>query len=430
MRAEPQDAFNHIAAAAADQQLSIVAAFEGHLDVGLLEAAVAAVSSAEPVLGCRYVPHRRRPTFEPVEASPFVTLTEAADPRVTAIAAAAVPLDPETERAIKVHLVRSGRADALVLTVHHVAADGQGAKAVLGMLAEAYSTLIHGGTPRLPAAGERGQRQILRRSGPLKLIASIRRRKAPRPTWGVPSRGEATTRTYSLLHLAPERLGAVKAYGKARGATVNDVLLAAFYRALFAVLEPEPGKPMIVNASFDLRRYLRDGAGASACNLSSVEPLAVPYDPASPFEATLATVRDQMAAYKAASPGLGSAALLELVWAVGGYARLDAMTGEPMRRGRAYGLSFPFLSNFGILPEDSLAFGGLHPAEAFVLPPASLPPFVMLGASTWRGTLTLAIGYPPDAMDPALVARLLAEVETGLRVTERGVDEAQSCPVR
>lgn len=47
------------------------------------------------------------------------------------------------------------------------------------------------------------------------------------------------------------------------------------------------------------------------------------------------------------------------------------------------------------------------PDDVVVLPPASLPPFVMVGVSTWADRLTLAVGFPPGAMPRDFVTRVL-----------------------
>jgi NRPS condensation-like uncharacterized protein len=406
---EPQDMYNHVAQLSADQQLSIVAAVPGRLDPALLERAAAALLAAEPVLGCRYVEHPRRPRFEPFDAADVAKplVRDAADPRAAAFEWAAVPVDPCAAPPFAVALFRGPATDVLGLRVHHVVTDGQGAKEVAYRFAETYSALARGERPAPARAGSRSGLQVLRRFDPVTLVSAAYQADAGRPTWGVPSVGEPGQRRFEVRTLSPERFGALRAYGKARGATVNDLVVTAVVRALFDALEAPTDRPMLLNVSFDLRRYLPAPPSAAALNLSSIETLAVTRVPGEPFADTLRGVSSRLAELKAGKPGLRGAVLMELMGRLGGYGLLMKAGGEPMLRGRQHGVSFPFVSNFGVLDPARLRLGPLEPAEAVVLPPSSLPPFVMVGVSTWHDRLSLVVGYPPDAMPEGFAARLL-----------------------
>ncbi len=87
----------------------------------------------------------------------------------------------------------------------------------------------------------------------------------------------------STLTLSADRFAAIKELGKKYKATVNDVLLAAFYRALFSTLEFEAGKNLEVSMTVDLRRYLHDKEEAAIRNLKSMIPIKINYDPAQTF---------------------------------------------------------------------------------------------------------------------------------------------------
>lgn len=410
-RLEPQDMYNRIAQLSADQQLSVVAELPGRLDPALLERAAEELVTAEPVLACRYVDDPRRPRFELRDVAevtePFVE--DAEDPHAAAMRWAAVTVDPCADPVFAVALFRGRQADVLALRVHHVATDGQGAKEVAYRFAEAYSALASGERPELPRGGSRSGVQALRRVNPLALVAAAYAPDAGRPTWGVPAAGEPKERVFEVRTLAEERFAALRAYGKRAGATVNDLVVTAAFRALFDVLDAPADRPMLLNVSFDMRRFLPSPPAAAALNMSSIETLAVQRVPGEPFDATLGRVSARLSELKRGNPGLRGAVLLELVGRLG-YRAMYRAGGEPMLRGREFGVSFPFVSNFGVVDASRFRFGEIAPADVVVLPPASLPPFVMLGASTWAGRLSLVVGYPPDAMPPGFVPRLLDAV--------------------
>lgn len=407
-KVQPQDMYNEIAQLSADQQLSIVAELPGRLDPGLLERAAAALVSAEPVLGCRYVKDPKRPRFEFRDASEIARplVRDSANPHSTALAWAAIRVDPTVDPLFAVALFRGPESDVLALRIHHVASDGQGAKEVAYRFAETYSRLSLGEEARLPSGGSRSGLQVLRHVAPWWTLLAAFASNNPRPRWGVPVVGEPAGRAFEVRTLDAKRLAGLRAYGKRQEATVNDLVVTAVYRALFEALDAPDDIPMLLNVSFDLRRYLPNPPTAAALNASSIETLEIQRMPSEDFADTLSRVSGLLTELKNGNPGLRGAVLMEMAGRLG-YSTMYKAGGVPMERGREHGVSFPFVSNFGVLDAERLRFGDLEPVRVLVLPPSSLPPFVMVGASTWAGRLSLVVGYPPAAMPEGFVPGLL-----------------------
>lgn len=413
LRPTPQDVYNHFARLSADQQLAVVLRFDGRLDEERLHDAVDRVLQQQPVLACRFAYEAGRARFEPAGGGAF-SVTVAADPVAAVTDAAARPLDFAGTGVFSVTLVHGDTSDAIAMRVDHVAADGQGAKCIAESLAAAYSS-PRGQAECRGAVPDRSARRLMRRFSVAARIRALRGRDTTRPTWGMPSLGgDPGTRRHALASIAAGGFSAVRASAKRSGATVNDALLAAFYRALFERLTPEEGRPMAVNVSFDMRRYLdASDPMPAAANLSSIETALLPAVAGEPFGRTLERVVEVMADLKRGTPGLGSAVLLEYSRLLG-YRRVEQMAVEPMQRGRQHGVSFPFLSNFGVLDDAALAFGDAAPVAAFVLPPVGHPPFVMLGPSTYRSEMTLAVGYAEEESDGDAMRRFLAGMAADL----------------
>jgi NRPS condensation-like uncharacterized protein len=407
-RPQPQDAYNHFARLSADQQLAVVLAFPGKVDETRLSLAVAAVLRDQPVLGCRFTYADGVARFMPTVRATALSTSSVEDPVATALDAAAEPIDYAGEGVFRADLFRGAEADVLVLRIDHVAADGQGAKQVAELLATAYSRQARRLDERPAPAPDRSARRLLHQFPLARKVSLLTSREAIRPAWGLPVAGEHPgKRHHGIATVDADSFAALHARARSVGATVNDVALAAFYRALFAELQPAEGRPMALNVSFDLRRYL-DPADPmpAAANLSSVETAMLPRVSGESFTGTLARVVAEMATLKGGQPGVGSAVQLEYASRLG-FKRVERMATEPMRRGREHGVSFPFLSNFGVLDAQALTFAGLTPSRALLLPPVGHPPFMMLAPSSYAGELSLAIGYADGETDPALVERIL-----------------------
>jgi len=93
--------------------------------------------------------------------------------------------------------------------------------------------------------GLKGHEQVFRRLSPEALASAANALEDGRlgfvgsiPPRGYPTKGAAAEQpSYGIRRVAPKAFRALRAYGRERRATVTDVLLAAFFRAVFDVEE-------------------------------------------------------------------------------------------------------------------------------------------------------------------------------------------------
>ncbi len=64
---------------------------------------------------------------------------------------------------------------------------------------------------------------------------------------------------------------------------------------------------------------------------------------------------------------------------------------ESAEMGKKYNVTFPLLSNFGVLSDYH--FGELQMANGFISSPIMYQPGFMLGATTFKDEMTLSVGY-------------------------------------
>jgi NRPS condensation-like uncharacterized protein len=421
--AEPQDLLNFLGRGVANQQLNLLLHLGGSLDEDRLRQALRLTFEAQPVLGCRFVEGPDRPYWERRtdldEVDPCAVVPcEDAEAELWRFVAA--PTDPCRAPLVRAAVLRDG-TDTLCVKVDHVAADAAGARQYVALLAKTYAELGSGAGPSpAPAAQvERGLGQVLRQFAPQTLERiGAEFRGGGRPAFGWPAATSATTEVaFTMRRLTAERMRAVRAWGRLRGATLNDVLLAAFYRALIALFDPPGGEPLPVQVPVDLRRYLPGGAAAAVCNLSSAVWPAISWGSAASPESALAAVTAAMAPLKASGPGMGAALFVDRVFSQP-FAKTAALASESM--GSGDGRSHPYLSNLGAVAvgggddAGSQHFGDAEIIDAFVASPALYPPGFMVGVSTFAETLTLTVGHPADRATASLVASFLDLMEGAL----------------
>ncbi len=397
----------------ADQQIHGVIAFDGRLDITRLQHAIRLTLDAEPVLGCRWVLGGRRCAWQLREdldeiATPLVCDGTALDEMWRFVA---TPVDPARDPQLQVQVFR-GLSDTLCLKFDHVATDAGGAKQYLYFLAETYRQLAGNRVYRLSASpvANRSPFQVLRRHSPLALLRAFRRRTdMPLPNWGFPVAGGSPERALAFRRIPAETMLAVRRYGKQRGATLNDILVTAFYHAMFSLVTPAAGTPLHVQVPVDLRRYLPDNQ-RSIANLSGMLYTDVAYQPGQVFEDTLRQVHCSMEYAKGNQPGIASGIFFELTQLIG-FARLRSSMSQMLGRGQETGRSAPLVTNLGILDEERLSFGDLAIADAFMVGPVLYPPGFALAFSTFRDALTLTAGYSGGREQGELVERCLGVIE-------------------
>lgn len=283
---------------------------------------------------------------------------------------------------------REKEADTVCIKVNHSACDAGGLKEYVSILSDVYGRLCAdpGYSIKPNLYGRRDQSQIFEH---IKELDSIEPRSGPSPTWTLPQKGGISP-LHSIRHISMERFGAIENYARDKKATINDLLLTALYRTLFEINNTGYEAPMTVQVSIDLRRYCPDNKAEAICNLSGALYLGVERIQGEVFEKTLERIIVFMKKLKEDYPGIESAKALEYMYGQG-YSALEKWLTESGAQSRKYNITYPLLSNFGILKEYD--FGGLHTVKEYITSPVMYPPGFMLGVSTYNKEMTFSIGY-------------------------------------
>jgi NRPS condensation-like uncharacterized protein len=407
-----QDLFNYVARLWHDGQIRCVARFDGRLNAPLMARAIRLTLDAEPVLGCRLVENGRRPYFQrlpDLDDRSLCPLMTGGDLDASLSAFLVAPIDPRDGPLVHARIFRGPTGDTLAVKLAHEGGDGAGAMQYLVLLARTYHALQRDPAycPPPQSNPDRGQGQVFRHIGPLGVLRALPGMRFSTPSLSIAGYGDDSSgRAIALRRVDAARLAAMRDYGRQRGAKVNDLLVAAIYRALFPLLHPRPGQPCLLALPVNLRRYLPPGYPLPVANLSGGNAYSLPYLPGESYDGALARVLAASRGFKAAVPGIGAAAFEALALGpsyAAGRALLRYVMGLAMKQGKIG----PFLSNVGVLDESLVNFGEPPLADAYGLGVISFPPNLNVAASTFRGVLTLTSGYCPTAIPPATVESFL-----------------------
>lgn len=408
-----------ITRAVTNHRIGMRLAFDaGQLDPDRMAAAVRLSLDAEPILGCAFCTDERRAYWSRMtsldEATCF-SATDSDDPDLDMDHFQASEV-PGTGPQVAVALFSAKDGDHLGIKVSHVVADGQAAKQYAYLLADIYSCLAtepsYAPEPNLVARPS-GQ-DVWQRLTPQQRREARRAKSWANPTWSVPSVGATGLGlTFGTAFIEPHVFRGLKQYGKQRGATINDLMLAAVFRACVALFDPPVLKPLSLMCTAELRRYLPEAQRLPVSNISISGSLDIERVDGEGFEGTLARVRERMAVWERQCYGAGPLANAEKLASLG-YGVTKALLGLTFRMAGGSGKTYPWFTNIGVLDEARLSFAGAVPTSGHMFGPSSNGPAVVPVISTYRDRLAISMGYCAQDMDASVIHGVLKAVVSEL----------------
>lgn len=381
-------------------QLEMV--FPASLDAERLKTALDLMLDAEPVLGYRMVIDPKLPYWErlsSVERTNFSLATNEND----YLAFRNQGLDCSKGPQLQACLFRRAQGDKLLLKVAHQVSDAGGVKDIATTLSAIYNRLEKepGYKPEPNLAGCRDLSQIMRHvpiwAYPV-IFANFMRQcwsnTVPASTLHLQIQpGPTEPLTYVIAHIPAERMEKTKQFGKAHNATINDVMVAAYYRALVKEVGWENETMLRLQTTIDLRRWYLPGEKAGGiCNLSAYEYPNLGRALGKDIGETVDLVSKITRSRKNNWFGLTDVCLIPVL-------KLLSFENQ-VKLGVKYidywikRKDLPnALTNMGEIKKESVRFG-IEPTRAYLLTPFVFPPLFGGGMSMYQGEGTLCGGVP------------------------------------
>jgi len=398
-------------------QIQAVMKLDDRIDFDKLSAAVRLSVDAEPVLGCRFVEHA--PPYwkrlKDIDNIMFCSIEETDNTEEAVRMFLESPLDMDLDPMVKVKLIRSEQCDTIGIKLNHTCCDGAGAKEYIHLLSRIYSDTACKNGAYVPEPSIRDDKDHIKVFKNLgikhpKLDNSVV--EAPRTAWPFQwkSAGQKNITPFVVCRLPDRMLDSLSKYGKERGAKINDLIVTAFYRAMFKISRPPYRVPMDIGLTIDLRRYLPDNRASAIRNLSGGIVLRIARLKDEPFDGTLARVVSLMNRKKSKNPGYQCATGAEHAEVLNFYqflafAKFISKASDVFLR-NCYFCS-PGLSNVGIISKTLIKFGDSTVIDAYIIPPVIRMPGIMIVASSYNGKLTFATGYYKGSVRKENLEKLL-----------------------
>lgn len=392
-----QDTFNYLASYfASNHQLQLVLSCQNQLDLDILKKALRHTMNLEPILGCRFVENpqkaywERRQDLDRIELCKF---SKTDDPDRVLYEFTSLPSDSCNDPLVQALLIRAEQEDILCLKLDHACMDGGGAKAYISLLAEVYTDIIENcASTKLPTQLCRDGMQFLQAFGINDPLQAFGPTQAPRsPNWGFPSvHYQNRFPNFIRRKLADFELVTLKKYCKQNDVTINDLLLAAYYHALFRITHAQEDDPKPIMVTIDLRRLIPGGDKIIAANFSSSFVTLVENISNEPFELTLQRISRTMKDLKQSHAEIPVAVIME-VFGIINFSDVQSWYNQSRQVSLQTDYADPLFSNVGVIAP--LSFGMNPVKDAYIITPAMFAPSFMLGVSTYNQIPSLVVHY-------------------------------------
>lgn len=395
-----------------DSQNHMVISFNDSIDEKILERATRLAIDAEPVLGCRYVPRTWRQIWERLDNLDEIELVKIIETKndvegIEKFLAQPNPIRPLEGPQVKIYILRA-ETDTICIKISHFAADGGGLKDFSYLLVNTYNHLLKNPeyVPPANTDGSRSLRQVTK-NFKIKDIFNILKRsykdmkgiffpfafrlpKAAKPDY--------QDRMFEVTKIKPEKFQRIKTYARKNDATINEIIVTAYFRTFYKKINPSPKATLRLVTTVDLRRFIPSGKAESVCGLSGFIYMNIGKKRGESFEETLSLVKKYMAEIKNDYPGLGGSvpftALFFKALPVKLALYLHDIMGEHMKKQVMYpGNTVPILTNAGKIDENKYNFGTAEATNMIITAPLSYTPTFATTITTFKDEMSLCIGY-------------------------------------
>ena len=187
--------------------------------------------------------------------------------------------------------------------------------------------------------------------------------------------------------------------GKAHGATVNDMLVTAYFYSLYELAEYGEDESVTISCAIDLRRHMKDDDGQGVTNHTAFMQCNIPRRGRNIFETLQYVINSSNLFKKDKFMGLYGLPLLKFAYKI-----LPHSASEEIIK---IGYSNPLLamSNIGILDHKALALSGNEPLDGFMTGAVKYKPYVLLSATSMRNVITLSMCVRGNEEDKKIVNR-------------------------
>ncbi len=299
-------------------------------------------------------------------------------------------IPPESDLQMKVAVFFYEGKTALCIVENHMCMDGGDFKYFISALCDNYNNYVINGVPPTNfKTGSRAYDEVYGdfSKGEEEMARNLYKNVSSKDSHAFPF-SKSTKEDKSFIarrKLSEETFLKIKQKGKQLGATVNDILTAAYFYSLYSVAGYDNKESVTISCAIDLRRHLDSADDLGVTNHTAFMQCNIPERGRDIFE-TLRYVVNSVNQFKSDRfMGLYGLPLLDL-----GYSILPHVASEEIIK---IGYNNPLLamSNIGILDHKKLSLEGNEPFDGFMTGAVKYKPYALLSATSLKNVITLSM---------------------------------------
>ncbi|KHD36552.1 siderophore synthetase [Clostridium acetobutylicum] len=371
-----------------DHVLHCIINFNGKINIPLLKRALIITLKVAPILKSRYIEDIKEPYWEEIMDINLDNIITVVNTNGEFHEFIVSKIDETKGPQIKTCLLDLYNKHTLAILINHMICDAAGFKKYLYILCDIYSNLLTN-DEYCPNFTLNGSRSIQIINDEFNFIHKIRtfisQRKESNGIINLkfPMSSEKSFNAFILTHtIDANRFKRIKAYCKVHSFTLNDVLLAAYYRVLYKTFNENK---LSISVAVDMRKHLKSKDVNSLCNLTSTVISIINYESNDTFYDTSKKVNENMTLKKINSIGLNGFVKISLLFKLFSYTRLKKLLSSHFNN------PLIGMTNIGILNHEKLCFNGTEIENAFMCGSIKYKPYFQLAVTTYNKTMTLSI---------------------------------------
>ena len=385
-----------------DRMMHVALYYDGKIDLDCMKKAIGYILEKIPVLRSTFIPRAVNPYWRVnnrFNLDEYVFVIETNDKENAINEFLTSEISPFDILQIRIRIVRQKGQDTFLFLGNHMCCDGGDLKYLNKKIIECYNACVANGNCDTVEI-KMGSRSFNQLYSGMKGMEKFKAHElwsnasAVKDPAFFPFSEDGEEKRYILKNkiLAPD-FCMLRKIGKEKKATVNDMLICAYVRALVSIVGNK--KPVNVISMIDLRRYIPDGQTQGLTNMTGFMPITVCVNDNESFFETLVKVQQETSKAK--------------------QDKYLGLHGTPLLR-RAFNLFpiFPLaqtiiklgyknppigMSNIGVLSKEAFSIEGLNLIDAFFTGALKFKPYMQLALTTFEDDLTMTVAIKCNETD-------------------------------
>ena len=377
-----------------DRMVHVELHYDYEINIDALKTVLVCFFEKAPVLHSSFTDNRIHPywTVKDYNIDDILTVKdvseEALEQEVNDFLVQYIP--PEADIQMKVAVFRHGGKSVLCVVENHMCMDGGDLKYFMKALCKNYNDYIEKGiSPVELRTGTRSYESVYEdfSSGEKRMAKNLYKNINSKDNHGFPFTPDSIKdKSFIAKRKIPaSKFDEIRATGKKHGATINDMLLTAYFYALYELAEFDKSESVSISCAVDLRRHIKDNSDQGITNHTAWMQCRVPERGESFFDTLKYVVESSNKFKEDRFIGLHGLPLLSF-----GYKILPLAASEEVIK---IGYANPLLamSNIGILEVDKLSLEGNEPTDGFMSGAVKYKPYALLSVTSVRKELTISM---------------------------------------